>query len=132
MAVLAIALKKPFATLVIHGASAARVAVADPISGGNVTAKKCHRQGIRRFLAAQRGARNAVSYTKRRRVRTSESAVRSARTHENRVPNEGANGRGQAQPVEHGSWHLACSFTNPTNRLRDDQRPETLGGRDNE
>jgi len=37
-------------------------------SGAKVTVKKCHRQRIRRFLTGRISARNAVSYTKRRRV----------------------------------------------------------------
>jgi hypothetical protein len=50
------------------GAAAARIDAADPISGAKMTVKKCHRQRIRRFLASRTSARNAVSYTKRRRV----------------------------------------------------------------
>jgi len=56
-------------------ASAACDAAGDPINGVFVTVKICHRQGIRRFLTAQWGARNALSYTKRRCVRASEQAV---------------------------------------------------------
>lgn len=50
------------------GASTTSDAVGTALSGAKVTVKKCHRQGIRRFLTGPTSARNAVSYTKRRRV----------------------------------------------------------------
>ena len=79
------------------------------------------------------GARNAVSYTKRRRVRASEPQVRRMARAE-KTPRLHWKRRRRAAPPylrADGCWHLACSLTNPTNRFRDDQRPETLGGRDN-
>jgi hypothetical protein len=120
-----------FEAAVHDGDSAARDAVADPISGGKVTVKKCHRQQIRRFLTGSTGASNAVSYTKRRCVRRGEPAVDGSLGDETRVP-IGGDRTADLEPTRSaGSWHLACSFANPTNRFRDDQRPETLGGREN-
>jgi hypothetical protein len=55
--------------------SVTRDAVGATISDANVTAKKRHRQRIRRFLTGSSGARNALSYTKRRRVRASAAAI---------------------------------------------------------
>ena len=113
------------------GASTTRDAADDPISDAIVTVKKCHRQQIRRFLTGSSGARNALSYTKRRCVRTSELTIDGSLGEEMLVPIEGAKRAHCAPAGESGSWHLACSLTNPTNRFRDDQRPETLGGREN-
>lgn len=97
-----------------------------------VTAKKCHRQRIRRFLTGPLRARIAESYTKRLRGRTGYSPVAGTQGEKSRVPI----GRNLFPPADGSSrgapWHLACSFTLPTNRLRDDQRPETLGGRTND
>jgi hypothetical protein len=67
-------------------ASAARVVEGDPISGAFVTVKKCHRQTIRRFLTGVPSGRNALSYTKRRRVPASEQASAVALTGEVLVP----------------------------------------------
>jgi hypothetical protein len=69
-------------------ATAAYGAEADSISGAIVTAKKCHRQTIRRFLTSIPSGRNAVSYTKRRRGRASDHASAIALDREVLVPSE--------------------------------------------
>ena len=67
------------------GAAAARLDAADATTDAKVTAKKCHRQGIRRFLTGRISARNAVSYTKRRRVLASVARSTPAAEHEDLV-----------------------------------------------
>ena len=89
-----------------EGTLAARDAAGDPISGVFVTVKICHRQGIRRFLTAQRGARNALSYTKRLCVRASEHSVAKTHGRKGLVTIGGLRRAGSARSAERdaGTW----------------------------